>query len=275
MGRNFHVSKYEHLLHEANSESEAIDRLKSIVSILRKECPWDKIQTHDSLRRCMIEEAYEAVEAIQKEDYVNLREELGDVLLQVIFHCDLAKDEGHFELKNVINDECEKMIRRHPHIFSEEEAKTVDKVLEKWENVKSKEHGNTTHTQRLKDVPKALPALLRSEKVLKKAADAGFECTDLKVSLDKAVDEFTRLIDSAKIDKAEPAVILKAVGEMIFSMVNVSGIVKVNPEEALNLATDRFIKMFEMLEHIANAQGKSVDDLSLTEADVIWREIKE
>ena len=138
-------SVYEPLFHSAENEANAIERLANIVRILRKECPWDKVQTHESLKRCMIEEAYESIDAIDNNDFINLREELGDVLLQVVFHADLAREESHFDLKDVINDECEKMIRRHPHIFSEETAKTVDKVVEKWENVKSKEHGNTTH----------------------------------------------------------------------------------------------------------------------------------
>ena len=171
-------SVYEPLFHSAENEANAIERLANIVRILRNECPWDKVQTHESLKRCMIEEAYESIDAIDNNDFINLREELGDVLLQVVFHADLAREESHFDLKDVINDECEKMIRRHPHIFSEETAKTVDKVVEKWENVKSKEHGNTTHTQRLKDVPMALPALLRSDKVLKRAADANVEQSD-------------------------------------------------------------------------------------------------
>ena len=137
--RTENSSIYEPLFHSAKNEADAIERLANIVHVLRKECPWDKVQTHESLKRCMIEEAYESIEAIDNNDFINLREELGDVLLQVVFHADLAHEESYFDLKDVINDECEKMIRRHPHIFSEETAKTVDKVIEKWENVKSKE----------------------------------------------------------------------------------------------------------------------------------------
>ena len=191
--RTENSSIYEPLFHSAKNEADAIERLANIVHVLRKECPWDKVQTHESLKRCMIEEAYESIEAIDNNDFINLREELGDVLLQVVFHADLAHEESYFDLKDVINDECEKMIRRHPHIFSEETAKTVDKVIEKWENVKSKEHGNTTHTQRLKDVPKSLPALLRSEKVLKRAVDANFEQSDLDTSLKDATDVIEKI----------------------------------------------------------------------------------
>lgn len=245
-------SVYEPLFQSAENEANAIERLANIVRILRKECPWDKVQTHDSLKRCMIEEAYESIEAIDNNDFINLREELGDVLLQVVFHADLAREESHFDLKDVINDECEKMIRRHPHIFSEETAKTVDKVVEKWENVKSKEHGNTTHTQRLKDVPKALPALLRSDKVLKRAADANVEQSDFDTSLEDAADT----ID--KIRNAGPGVgqseLSDRIGDLLLSIVNASRIAGVNSEESLNYATKKFINRFELQEQMASVK---------------------
>lgn len=245
-------SVYEPLFHSAENEANAIERLANIVRILRKECPWDKVQTHESLKRCMIEEAYESIEAIDNNDFINLREELGDVLLQVVFHADLAREESHFDLKDVINDECEKMIRRHPHIFSEETAKTVDKVVEKWENVKSKEHGNTTHTQRLKDVPKALPALLRSDKVLKRAADANVEQSDFGTSLKDAADT----ID--KIRNAGPGVgqseLSDRIGDLLLSIVNASRIAGVNSEESLNYATKKFINRFELQEQMASVK---------------------
>lgn len=245
-------SVYDPLFQSAENEANAIERLANIVRILRKECPWDKVQTHDSLKRCMIEEAYESIEAIDNNDFINLREELGDVLLQVVFHADLAREESHFDLKDVINDECEKMIRRHPHIFSEETAKTVDKVIEKWENVKSKEHGNTTHTQRLKDVPKALPALLRSDKVLKRAADANGEQSDFDTSLKDAADT----ID--KIRNAGPGVgqseLSDRIGDLLLSIVNASRIAGVNSEESLNYATKKFINRFELQEQMASVK---------------------
>ena len=237
-------SVYEPLFHSAENEANAIERLANIVRILRKECPWDKVQTHESLKRCMIEEAYESIDAIDNNDFINLREELGDVLLQVVFHADLAREESHFDLKDVINDECEKMIRRHPHIFSEETAKTVDKVVEKWENVKSKEHGNTTHTQRLKDVPKALPALLRSDKVLKRAADANVEQSDFD-TIDKIRNAGQEVGQSELSDR---------IGDLLLSIVNASRIAGVNSEESLNYATKKFINRFELQEQMASVK---------------------
>ncbi len=245
-------SVYEPLFHSAENEANAIERLTNIVRILRKECPWDKVQTHESLKRCMIEEAYESIDAIDNNDFTNLREELGDVLLQVVFHADLAREESYFDLKDVINDECEKMIRRHPHIFSEETAKTVDKVVEKWENVKSKEHGNTTHTQRLKDVPKALPALLRSDKVLKRAADANVEQSDFDTSLKYAAETIDKIRNAGQeIGQSE---LSDRIGDLLLSIVNASRIAGVNSEESLNYATKKFINRFELQEQMASVK---------------------
>lgn len=250
--RTENSSIYEPLFHSAKNEADAIERLANIVHVLRKECPWDKVQTHESLKRCMIEEAYESIEAIDNNDFINLREELGDVLLQVVFHADLAHEESYFDLKDVINDECEKMIRRHPHIFSEETAKTVDKVIEKWENVKSKEHGNTTHTQRLKDVPKSLPALLRSEKVLKRAVDANFEQSDLDTSLKDATDVIEKIRNvGPEVDQSE---LSDRIGDLLLSIVNASRLAGVDPEDALSFATKKFINRFELQEQMASVK---------------------
>ena len=175
--------KYIHLCEEASDNRSAIDRLYEIVKVLRVQCPWDRVQTHESLRPGMLEEAYETVDAIDNQDMVNLREELGDVLLQVVFHSILGEEASNFDLKDVINEECEKMIRRHPHVFLQENAnntpKSIDKVLEKWENIKEKERGETKTASRLAKVPRALPALTRAYKVQKKAAEVGFDWDDV------------------------------------------------------------------------------------------------
>ena len=164
----------------------------------------------------------------------------------------MAREESHFDLKDVINDECEKMIRRHPHIFSEETAKTVDKVVEKWENVKSKEHGNTTHTQRLKDVPKALPALLRSDKVLKRAADANVEQSDFDTSLKDAADTIDKIRNAGpEVGQSE---LSDRIGDLLLSIVNASRIAGVNSEESLNYATKKFINRFELQEQMASVK---------------------
>ena len=264
--------KYEYLYNDADSSGEAIERFIELVSVLRKLCPWDKEQTHESIRRGMIEEAYEVVEAINNKDFDNLKEELGDVLLQVVFHAGLTSEEGEFDFKDIVNYECEKMIRRHPHIFSDGEAKTVDKVLEKWENIKSKEHGNIAYTERIKDVPKALPALTRSEKVQKRAADAGFDWDDLSGPIQKVGEELQEFCDAR--DEGDFSCMKEELGDLLFSVVNLSRMAKIDPEESLNCATEKFIDRFAMLEKTANDLGKSLSEMTLNEMDELWNQIK-
>ena len=190
--------QYQHLCIDAKNNQEAMQRLYDVVKILRAECPWDKVQTHESLRSGMLEEAYETVDAINNKDMVNLREELGDVMLQVVFHSILGEESNSFDLKDVINEECEKMIRRHPHVFlietSNNNTKSIDKVLEKWENIKEQERGTQKVSSRLEKVPKALPALTRAFKVQKKAADVGFDWNDVSGAFDKVKEESAELM---------------------------------------------------------------------------------
>ena len=264
--------EFEYLYDDAQTSGEAIERFISLVSVLRRLCPWDKEQTHESIRRGMIEEAYEVVEAINNKDFDNLKEELGDVLLQVVFHAGLTKDEGEFDFKDMVNYECEKMIRRHPHVFSDGDAKTVDKVLEKWENIKSKEHGNIAHTERIKDVPKALPALMRSEKVQKRAADAGFDWDDLAGPISKVSEELQEFCDAREDNDFSS--MKEELGDLLFSVVNLSRMAKIDPEESLNNATEKFIERFALLEMRASESGKRLDDMSLDEMDALWNQIK-
>ena len=264
--------EFEYLYDDAQTSGEAIERFISLVSVLRRLCPWDKEQTHESIRRGMIEEAYEVVEAINNNDFDNLKEELGDVLLQVVFHAGLTKDEGEFDFKDMVNYECEKMIRRHPHVFSDGDAKTVDKVLEKWENIKSKEHGNIAHTERIKDVPKALPALMRSEKVQKRAADAGFDWDDLAGPISKVSEELQEFCDAREDNDFSS--MKEELGDLLFSVVNLSRMAKIDPEESLNNATEKFIERFALLEMRASESGKRLDEMSLDEMDALWNQIK-
>ena len=266
------LEEYAELYEPASTNGEAIERLARIIKILRKLCPWDKVQTHESLRRCMIEEAYEVVDAVDRNDKDNLREELGDVMLQVVMHAEIASENESFDLVDAINDECDKMIRRHPHIFSTFSAKTVDKVLEKWENVKSKEHGNIKQTQRLTDVPRALPALIRSEKVQKRAAEVGFDWDDIEEPLKKVQEEFAEFCEAR--EEHDTGSMMDELGDLLFSVVNVARFADIDPEEALNAATDKFIKRFGMLESKAESLGKRLQDMSLSEMDAVWNEIK-
>ena len=264
--------EYSYLYDDASNEEEAFRRIVELVRVLRKNCPWDMEQTHKSLRRGLIEESFEVVEAINNENDDNLKEELGDVLLQIVFHADISRDENRFDIIDVVNGLCEKMIRRHPHVFSEFEAKTVDKVLEKWENVKSKEHGNITHTERLRDVPKSLPALIRGEKVQKRAADVGFDWDNIEPAIEKVREELEEFC-SAKAE-ANYTGMQEELGDLLFSVINVSRFAKIDPEEALNLSTEKFIQRFGMIEEVATASGRQLENMTLEEMDAIWDEIK-
>lgn len=271
--------KYQHLRVSAQDDRDALLRLKEIIGILRKECPWDREQTHQSLTTCMVEEAYEVVEAINNKDKENLEEELGDVMLQVVFHANLAEESGDFLLKDVINKECEKMIRRHPHVFLEERAnngtKTIDNVLEKWENIKASEKADKSQSSILASVPLALPALTRAAKVQKKAADVGFDWDDVSYALDKVKEETSELIDAYKEGEVNLPHITEELGDLLFSAVNVARFLKVNPEEALRLTTDKFIRRFTYVEEQGLACGKSMEDMSLEEMDKLWDKAKE
>ena len=271
--------EYEHLGQEAASSEQALARLAEIISILRKQCPWDRAQTHETLKACMLEEAYESVEAIDRRDADNLAEELGDVMLQVVFHSNLAQEEGLFDLKTVINRECEKMIRRHPHIFLTETAnntiKSIDNVLEKWENIKERENAGKTRTDRLAGVPLALPALTRAAKVQKKAAEVGFDWTEVTPAVDKVREETEELIAAYSAAEPDKARVAEELGDLLFSVVNVARFLKVDPEEALRMTTNKFIRRFSHVEQQALACGRSVEDMSLAEMDKLWDEAKE
>lgn len=263
---------YEELYKSASTSGEAIDRLIEIVKVLRVLCPWDKVQTHKTLTKCMIEEAYESVDAINKNDMINLREELGDVLLQVVFHSDLAEESNNFNIVDVINEECEKMIRRHPHIFSDGSAKTVDKVLEKWENIKSEEHKENRLSERLYKVPNALPALMRAEKIQSKAAKVGFDWPDSEGALAKLHEEIAELEEACNSSDTEH--VIEEFGDLLFSMVNVSRFLNIDPEEALNSASDKFVNRFSCMEDICIESNVNFEELTLEQMDQLWEVAK-
>ncbi|MBR2511676.1 MAG: nucleoside triphosphate pyrophosphohydrolase [Firmicutes bacterium] len=265
--------KYSKLYKTAETDEEAVARLIAILRILRVECPWDRKQTHESLTGCMLEEAYEAVDAINEKNYDNLKEELGDVLLQTLFHSLLAEEEKRFGFKDVINEECEKMIRRHPHVFSTAEAKSVDNVLEKWENIKRQENNWDSQTERLKSVPKALPALIRSRKVQERASEVGFDWDDTSDVFPKIIEETQELRKA--YENRSNSEIVEELGDLLFSIVNISRFLSVNAEDALTDATDKFIRRFGRMESAAAAEGVKLQDLELKEMDVLWEKAKD
>ena len=254
-------------------DSYGVKDLEEIVRLLRAPggCPWDAEQTHQSIRRNFLEEAYEDVEAIDEGSPEHLKEELGDVLLQVVFHALMEQEAGRFDLDAVADGICKKLIFRHPHVFGEVSVSGTGEVLSNWEELKRKEKGQATNTDALEAVARSLPALWRAEKVQKKAKKAGFDWPDVSGALDKLSEELEEL----KIAVAEGTNVEEELGDLLFSAVNVSRFVKVDTEEALNGATDKFIGRFRKVEEEAARQGRTLEGMSLAELDKLWEHAKE
>lgn len=254
-------------------DSYGVKDLEEIVRILRAPggCPWDAEQTHQSIRRNFLEEAYEAVEAIDEGSPEHLEEELGDVLLQVVMHARMEQEAGRFDLDGVADVICKKLIYRHPHVFGDVAVSGTGEVLSNWEALKRKEKGQATNTDALEAVARALPALWRAEKVQKKARKAGFDWPDVSGALDKLSEELEELKTAA----AEGTNVEEELGDLLFSAVNAARFLKVDPEDALNGATDKFIGRFRKVEAQAAAQGKAMEDMGLEELDALWERAKE
>ncbi|NCB41891.1 MAG: nucleoside triphosphate pyrophosphohydrolase [Clostridia bacterium] len=264
-----------------DNEKDAFARLTSIIRILRSPsgCPWDREQTHESLIRGMIEEAYEVVNAIEKGDVKNLQEELGDVLLQVVMHAQISEEAGHFSMTDIANTVSEKMIRRHPHVFGENspenplnKAIPVDKVVELWENVKQDEKSTNSQTEEMKSIPRQLPALLRSEKIQAKARRVGFDWDDVSEAFLKVKEETLELEEACAFkDKSH---VRDELGDLLFAVVNVARFLDIDPEQALHLTSERFIRRFSYIENQAKLKGLSMSDMTLWEMDRLWEQAK-
>lgn len=242
--------------------------LEEIVALLRAPggCPWDAEQTHESSRRDFLEEAYEVAEAIDEGDPEHLKEELGDVLLQVVFHAQMEKEAGRFNLDDAADGVCKKLIYRHPHVFGEVEVSGSAQVLENWDKLKRKEKGQDTHTDALNSVARSLPALWRAEKVQKKARKAGFDWDDAAGPLDKLQEE----IDELKAAMDGNGNVEEELGDLLFAAVNLARFVKVDCEGALTGATDKFIRRFARVEQLASERSRAMESMSLEELDKLW-----
>lgn len=254
------------------SPEEAFMELTTLIEILRKECPWDKEQTHESLRQCLLEEAYEVVDAVNREDFDNLKEELGDVLMEVVFYSLIAQEENKFDLSQVIRGVTDKMVRRHPHVFSNEKAYSIDNVLGKWENIKRKETEAHLVSDRLSNVPRALPALIRSYKLQERAKEAGFDWESIDGAFHKFFEELGELKEAISLKTQTE--IENEMGDVLFSVVNLARFLNVNPEEALDSTSDRFIRRFSKMEELAQARNLKIEEMSLSELDGLWEEAK-
>ena len=247
--------------------------LMELVRVLRHPggCPWDQEQTHRSIRRNFLEEAYEAVEAIDSGDVDGLKEELGDVLLQVFFHTSIEEDAGRFTLDDVADGVCKKLIYRHPHVFAEVNVRSTQEVLSNWEELKKKEKHQDTQADAVDAVARTLPALWRAEKMKKKAAKAGFDWQDVSGALDKLSEELGELKAAALAGDGDP---VEELGDVLFSAVCVARFLDADPEQALHAACDKFSARFRKTEELVSARGLKMDELSDQELTALWREPK-
>lgn len=254
-----------------------VERLRAIMHRLRAPggCPWDAEQTHATLVPNLIEEAYETVDAIRREDWAHLQEELGDLLLQVVFHSELAEEAGRHDLDEVARGICEKLVRRHPHVFGEGEATTTDAVLGRWEEIKRVEKG-TSDEPYLHGVGKGLPALLRAAKLQKKAAKVGFDWPDVGGVLEKIEEELGEVREelAKQGDGASSAALEAEVGDLLFSVVNLARRLGIDPEVALEAANRKFTERFEAMEEALKADGRNLADAGLDEMEREWEQAK-
>lgn len=249
---------------------QSFERLLNIMKELRAKCPWDKKQTFESLRENTIEETYELCDAIIKKDMPNIKKELGDLLLHIVFYAEMASETNDFDIKDVCDALCNKLVFRHPHVFGDGAAKTAQEVSETWEQIKLKEKdGNKTV---LSGVPDALPALIKAHRIQDKACNVGFDWEERSQVWEKVkeeIDEVQAEIDRMDADKTEAEF-----GDLLFSVINAARLYKINPDNALERTNQKFIRRFNYLESKTIAQGISLKDMSLADMDKIWDEAK-
>ena len=248
--------------------SRTFEDLVQLVEILRKECPWDRKQTHDSIKDNLVEEVYEALEALENDDFEEFKKELGDLLLHVVFHSVMASESSHFTVEDVIETLMEKLIRRHPHVFGDKVVRSEEEVSENWEMIKKKEGKKST----LDGLPKPMPALIRAQRMQEKAANVGFDWPEWEQAWEKVEEETqefkeTLASGSAK-DRAEEF------GDLLFSMVNMGRIFDLQAEDSLRLTNTKFERRFRYIEQQAEKENRHLNDLSLEEMDKHWEAAK-
>ncbi len=245
-----------------------IDKLVSIMDELRVKCPWDKQQTIISLRQQTIEELYELTDAIDQEDWEEMKEELGDLLLHIVFYTRIASEKNHFQLQDVIDSICEKLIRRHPHIYGDTKADTAEIVKKNWEKLKLSEGKKSV----MSGVPSSLPSLVKSMRVQGKAAKVGFEWKNVEDVWEKVEEEKSELQQALSEGDHESAEM--EAGDLLFSIINYIRFLKIDADRALELTNKKFLTRFEKMELAVQSQGKNLHEMSLEEMDAIWSKIK-
>ncbi|MBS5920761.1 nucleoside triphosphate pyrophosphohydrolase [Clostridium perfringens] len=248
--------------------------LLDIIETLRNPggCPWDREQTHESLKSALLEECYEVIDAIENEDEDALIEELGDVLLQIVFHASIGKEDGYFDIMDVIGGISNKMINRHPHVFGNEEANTSEQVLVNWDEIKKEEKGIKTLTEEMQNIAKSLPATTRAYKVQKKAKKVGFDWDDVNCAMDKVKEELNEIKEVYNCE--DKSIIEGEVGDLLFACINVARFLEVDGELALDKTIKKFINRFSYIENEAIKNNKNLKDMTLEEMDKLWEEAK-
>lgn len=252
-------------------ERYTVDDFRAIIALLRSEqgCPWDAEQTHESIRRNLLEEAYEVCEAIDEADAAHLREELGDLLMQVIFHARIEEEQDRFDLDDVADAACKKLILRHPHVFGNVDVANSDEVLHNWDEIKRKERAQETVSSVMDGVARSLPALWRAEKIQHKAAKAGFDWPDIQGPLDKLSEELAELREAVAAKDAENA--MEELGDLLFAAANAARFLKADPEQALHQCCEKFIRRYALMEQAADKDGVDLTSLSLEEMEKYYQ----
>lgn len=254
--------------HNADDPIEQFRILWEIVRLLRRECPWDREQTHASIAPLLIEEAYETVEAIHRSDPNELSRELGDLLLHVLMHSVIAEEQGEFQLSTVIAQECAKLVHRHPHVFGSASAESAQQVKQRWEQLKLREGRESV----LDGIPRSLPALLRAQRLQERAASVGFDWNAKEEVWKKVEEEWEEL--RAALARGERSRIAEELGDLLFALVNAARFEQLNAEECLQRANDKFLRRFQYIEQHAQAHNLPLQQLSLHQMDALWEEAK-
>lgn len=258
-------------MHSREEQKQAFERLLDIMDRLRVECPWDKKQTLESIRHLSIEEVYELSEAILEKDDEAIKEELGDVLLHIVFYSKIEDERNLFDIKDVCDKICDKLIYRHPHIFGDTQVKNEKEVLENWEKLKLKEKSKKKKTV-LSGVPKGLPALVKAHRIQDKARGVGFDWEKKEQVWDKVQEEIGEVLEETKSNNQEK---LEAeFGDLLFSVINAARLYGIDPEKALHRTNEKFINRFNYLEEQTISKGKSLHEMSLDEMETIWQQAK-
>ena len=257
-------------MHTREEKLEAFGRLLDVLDRLRAECPWDRKQTNESLRPNTIEETFELADALLKNDKENICEELGDVLMHMIFYSKIGEEKEDFDIADVCNHEADKLIFRHPHIYGDSTAETSDDVLKNWEQIKLKENGGKKRV--LSGVPDSLPSLIKAYRVQDKARNVGFDWADRKDVWKKVHEELNEL--EAELEREDKDRSTRELGDFLFSVINAARLYKLNPDNALEYTNQKFIRRFNYIEEHSIRAGKPLTEMSLEEMDKLWEEAK-